>query len=754
MDFERTIPYKKEKPWQWQEGNLTVTRSVAWSAPGCHDGCGVLMYSDENGKLVKVEGDPENPYNQGRLCMRCLAMPEVLANETRILHPMKRAHEDRGKDAWEEITWDEAYDICEREIKRLSAEYGPETVIFTRGTARDMGPWANRLSYTMGTPNHVNFGLSGVCCYLPRVCLMNYAVGNYINGDWSQWRPNRYNDPEYVIPGCIVLWGSNPLNSNADGNFGHWLVDLMKRGSTLITVDPRLTWLSVHSKYFLQLRPGTDAAMALGWLNVIINEDLYDHDFVDKWCYGFNELAKRVQEYTPQRVAEITWVPEEKIVAAARFFATHSPANIQWGLAIDMAKEGLGAAHAIMAIFSITGNLDVPGGMALYASPFGLNKHVEWGSELVTPEFLLERRPGTRKYPIVSNGYSHAHPDELLKVLETDDPYPVRGLWVQSSNPIACMSADPIRAYKALEKIEFTCVVDAFMTPTAMAFADVFLPITFYPEKNSLKMEEAYALGAIVKAVEPAGETRSDQQIVLELGKRFNPDAWPWDTVEDMLTDIIRPTGKTFQELVECGSTLYDSHEYRRYEKGLLRPDGQVGFNTPTGRVELWSTALSRFNLDPLPYYEEPPKSPVSTPDLYKEYPLVLTTGRRHVSSFHSEHRQIPHLRAQHPYPTVEINPETATRYGIEDGDWVWIENDMGRCRQKAKVTEATDPRVVMADHGWWFPEQDGEAPNLYGAFQSNPCLLIDFNPGRSGFGAAYKSLLCKVYKVREDELQ
>ena len=651
MDFERTVPFKKEKPWRWQEGDLTVTRGTAWSCPGCHDGCGVLMYTDEEGTLVKVEGDPENPYNQGRLCMRCLAMPEVVKNETRILYPLKRAHEDRGKDKWERISWDEAYDICERELTRLKETYGPETVIFTRGTARDIGPWVNRLSYTYGSPNHINFGLSGVACYLPRVCLMNYAVGNYINADWSQWRPDRYNDPEYVIPGCITIWGSMPLNSNADGNFGHWLVDLMKRGSKLITVDPRLTWLSVHSEHFLQLRPGTDAAMAMAWLNVIINEDLYDHDFVERWCYGFEELAASVQEYTPARAAEITWVPEEKIVAAARFFATHGPANIQWGLAIDMAKEGLSAAHAIMAIFSITGNLDVPGGMALYASPFGLNRHVEWGVELVDPDFLQERRPGAKEYPIVSNGYSHAHPDATLEVMETDDPYPIRGMWCQSSNPIACMSADPQRAYRALEKLEFTCVVDAFMTPTAMAFADVFLPIALYPERNGLKMEESYALGAIVKAKEPEGDTRSDQQIVLEFGKRLNPEAWPWGTVEEMLDDFTKEAGLTFDELVGRGGTLYDTHEYRRYEKGLLRPDGQVGFNTPTGRVELWSTALAQFGLEPLPYYEEPPHSPYSTPEYYREYPLVLTTGRRHVSSFHSEHRQVPHLRRRSPIP-------------------------------------------------------------------------------------------------------
>lgn len=746
MDFKRTIPFKEHKPWRWQEGDLTVTRGTAWSCPGCHDGCGVLMYVDSEGSLVRVEGDPENPYNQGRLCMRCVAIPEVVKSEARILHPMKRSRENRGKDAWERISWDEAYDICINELNGLKEKYGPESVMFTRGTARDIGPWVNRLCYSYGSPNHLNFGLSGVACYLPRVCSMNYNVGCYINADCSQWLPNRYDDPEFVVPGCMTLWGSMPLNSNADGNFGHWIVDLVKRGTRLIVVDPRLTWLSVHAEYWLQLRPGTDAALAMAWLNVIIEENLYDEEFVKEWCFGFEELADAVRDWTPERAERITWVPAEKIRAAARFFVTHGPASIQWGLAIDMAKDGVPAAQAILALFSITGNLDVPGGMALYVPPFKIYSYVDWGVDLLPPG-VFENRPGAAEYPAVSNGYAHSHPDVVLEMMETGKPYKIRGMWCQSSNPISAMSADPKRVHRLLEQLEFVCVVDAFMTPTAMAYADVFLPITIYPERNGLKMEEGFALAAIVKAVEPAGEARSDQQIVLDVGKRLNPDAWPWETVEDMLSVFTKEAGMTFQELVECGGVVFEKHEYRRYEKGLLRADGQPGFNTPTGKVELWSTSYDAFDLNPLPYYKEPPESPLSTPEVYNEYPLVLTSGRRHVSAFHSEHRQIPHLRAQHPDPIVEIHPETASKLGIVDGEWVWIENDLGRCRQRAKVTERMDPRVVMADHGWWFPEQDGEDPHLFGTFTSNINNLVRFDCGPSGFGAPYKCQLCKIYK-------
>ncbi len=147
----------------------------------------------------------------------------------------------------------------------------------------------------------------------------------------------------------MAIWGNNPVVSNADGFYGHWVVDLMKRGTKLIVIDPRLTWLASKAELWLQIRPGTDAALALGMLNVIINEDLYDHDFVDKWTYGIEQLKERVQEYPVDRVSKITWIPEEKIIAAARLFATSKPSTVQWGLALDMTKEALPASHAITA---------------------------------------------------------------------------------------------------------------------------------------------------------------------------------------------------------------------------------------------------------------------------------------------------------------------------------------------------------------------------------------------------------------------
>ncbi len=328
---------EETKPWRWEEDGFTVTCGSAWSGPGCHDGCGVLLYT-KDGKLVKVEGDPKNPFNQGRLCVRCLALPDVTNHPDRLQYPMKRVGE-RGEDKWERISWDEALDTIEKNFNKIKKDFGPELVIFAQGTGRDIMSYISRLAYSFGSPNHVSIGLSGNACYLPRVAMMLVTTGDFAVVDCSQYFPDRYDHPDWKPPECLIIWGNNPLVANADGFFGHWVVDCMKRGTKLIVIDPRLTWLASKADLWLQIRPGTDAALALGMLNIIIQEGLYDREFVDKWTYGFDRFSKRVSEYPLEKVSKITWIPEEKILAAARMYATSKPAAIQWGLAVDMTKE-------------------------------------------------------------------------------------------------------------------------------------------------------------------------------------------------------------------------------------------------------------------------------------------------------------------------------------------------------------------------------------------------------------------------------
>ena len=738
-----------EKPYQFDEDGLHVTRGCAWSAPGCHLGCGILMYTDDEGRLVKVEGDPENPFNQGRLCVRCLDLPEVVYSPDRILHPLKRAREDRGKDKWEPIGWAEALDEIAGKILAAKEEYGPESVAFYSGTGRDIGQYITRLCWGFNSPNFV-FLMSGQSCYSPRVAGCFSTSGSFWVGDYSQQFPDRYDNPDWKRPDLIVIWGNNPIVSNSDGLYGHWVVDCLKRGSRAIVIDPRMIWLASKAEHYLQIRPGTDGALALGIVNYLIENDLYDHEFVSLWCYGFDELAERAKEYPLDEVAKITDLPAEDIVAVARAIAASDAVTLQWGVAIDQIKETIPTAQAVLAIFEITGNIGKPGTMQQPASI--LNYAAGWGSEFLVPE-QEAKRIGQDEHPLIKMGFQECVTDDYIKCLETGKPYPIKVAWMQTTNPLACTGVDAKRTLDAHMNIETIVYVDLFMTPTSMALADYFLPACTYAERNGLRVGDgAQRAETINKAIEPLGEPRSDMQICLDIGKRISPEAWPWDTVEDMYSDILAETGHTFEEMQELAPG-YPPFEYHMHEKGLLRADGNVGFDTATGRIELWCSMYNNLGLDPLPSYEEPVPSPLSTPELCEEYPLVLTTGARLWGMFHSEHRQIPRMRALHPEPLVYVNPKTAADFGVKDGDWVWVENHLGRCKRVVKETPIVNERTASTDHAWWHPEAPGELEaGLYDLWDLTVENLLPYDCGKTGFGANYKNTICKIYRVAEGE--
>lgn len=740
------------------KGN-TVVRTCAWSPPGCHPvGCGLKLHV-KDGKLIKAEGDPSHPITRGALCPRCLALKEYVYHPDRIIYPMKRAKEDRGKDAWERISWDEAYDLIEEKAKHFIKEHGPESIIVFGGTGRQSNQYYPLVAYMVfGSPNAC-YAQSGWSCYGPRAVVMGYIMGGgYPEIDYACRYPDRYDHPGWEPPKYILLWGKEPLKSNPDGFWGHSVVDLMKLGSKVISVDPRITWLGSRSEQVLQLRPGTDAALVLAMLHVIINEDLYDHDFVEKWTYGFDELKERVQEYPPEVAEEITWVPKEQIIDVARKIATNKHCALGWGLPVDQNPNGVQVAQALLALIAITDNIDVPGGCTL-GTPITDDPAQDMATWALESGILTEenwaKRIGAEEFPAVCSVMNQCHPDSTLDTLESGDPYKIRMAFFQSSNVIsAAISAQPDRWYEALKDIEFGVVSELFMTPTAMALADVFLPLATFAELDGF-VESHYGMnaafqGAINKAIE-VGECKGDIEIMIDLGKRMYPEFWnQYTDVVDYLEKKVIPQGMTFAEFQDRG-TVQPEEVYRKYEKGMLRFDGKPGFMTSTGRIELFSNAYYGFGDDPLPYYQEPPFSPISTPDIYEKYPLILTTGARTYVSFHSEHRQIPSLREMVPDPLLEIHPETAEKLGIKEGEWVCIENEFGKCRQKAHITKTIDPRVVHAMHGWWYPEKEAEAPSLYGCFESNINVLMPHKViGKMGFGDTFKAQLCRVSKEEE----
>ena len=742
-----------------QEG-IEEVRTCAWSAPGCHPvGCG-LVVSVKDGKIVKVEGDPEHPITNGRLCPRCLALDEAVYHPDRIMHPMKRAKEDRGKDKWEQITWDEAYDIIEQKIRAAWDEYGSWSCCTITGTGRETTFWANvYCSNVLKSPNSAGT-LSGLSCYGPRCTIANYHLGaGYPELDYAAFFPDRYDDPRYEVPKNIVLWGKNPIYSSGDGFFGHAIIDLMKRGSQIIVIDPRVTWLAVRARYHLQLRPGTDAAVGMGLCNVIIQEDLYNHEFVEKWCYGFDAFAEACAEWTPERVEEVAWVPADILRGAARAFATESPSSAMWGLATDMSSNGVQAGATFLALVAICGYFDIPGGVTL-AQPTSFMGKWRYEAILSLDEETRSKRIHSPegKYLVYESGgmMPGVHHDVFLNYLEDPNPpYPLRVCWWIGTNPLSCMAVQPQRWEKALNNIDFHVANDIFMTPSIMALADVVLPASTFVEHDGIVMphfgRNTHFLGALKQVVEPQ-DTRSDLQIMIEMGKRLRPECWPYETIDEFFNEQLHTVYDWDISDLREKVVFQQPFEYRKYEKGMLRADGKPGFDTPTGLIELKSSIYPQFGESALPYFREPHYSPFSDeiPDEMKaEFPLIMTTGGRNILFFHSEHRQIPSLRSLYPDPIITIHPDTAALYGIADGDWVKVENPEGRCVQRARVTPEVDPHVVHLEHAWWFPEQDGEAPNLFGTYKANPNNLIPHEQlGVTGYGANYKSVICKIIKV------
>ena len=328
-----------------------------------------------------------------------------------------------------------------------------------------------------------------------------------------------------------------------------------------------------------------------------------------------------------------------------------------------------------------------------------------------------------------------------VEAMLTGKPYPLKALYCAGGNPVINVQNSK-RVMKALKNLELHVVTDFFMTPTA-ELADYVLPATTWLEREEC-CDSSYTdyISARQKAIEPLYECWDDLKIVIELVKRIpwaNREIVPWNNVNEYNEWMVRGMGITFDDLKKKGYIVVP-HQYRKYEGN--------GFDTPSGKAELYSTIFEKHGHDPLPSYREPPESPLSTPELMKEYPLILISGKRHIAYFHSEGRQIPALRKLAPDPEVEIHPAAAKEANIKNGDWVWLETPKvkgERVKFKARITPNIHPRVVSAPHGWWFPEKP--APE-HCCFASNINVVLSADPPREEVCASVptRGTLCKVY--------
>jgi len=711
MNVNRPVP---------QSNNLgtTVLKSVCRS---CHGGCGVLLHV-RDGVLVKVEGDRESPLNHGRLCPIGTVTVDIVNHPDRLKYPRRRIG-PRGSGQWTRISWDEALDEISERLLAIREKFGPESIALGTGTGRHHIRWVSRFGHALGTPNWCEPGFAQ--CFHPRVNTCSLTFGDFPVSDFTGGTP----------PACMLFWGHNPLNSGPDGETRFNVREALDTNPKVIVVDPRETELARRADIWLQLRPGTDDALALAFLNVIIGEDIFDAPFVNQWTYGFDALRSHVRTFTPEWASSITWVPADKIRGAARLFARTKPAMLEWGCAIEHTPKCIQTIRAISMIPALSGNVDVPGGWV-----FGMHGIGRFPSliENLTPE-ANAKRLGADRFKLLSGEGADlpaAHIPTLLQAMREGKPYPVKAFLVFGNNTLTTYANSSL-VYKSLMNLDYMVCADLFMTPTA-ELADIVLPAALWPEIDQLAGLPTVAANVVLanqRAVR-IGECKSDEEIFVELARRMNLPVGT-ESVEDVLNGQLARGGLdiTFEQLKEKGSIIVP-FKYRKYEDG--------GFRTPTGKIELYSTRFEELGYAPLPYYEEPPESPVSQPDIFEDYPLVLTTGARIPCFFNSEHRQIENLRKARRDPMTEIHPETAARYGIKKGDWMWIETKRGRIRQRAKVTTGIDPRVIAAEHGWWFPE---DAAPEYGVWKSNVNLLTDNQPPYDRAMGTYqlRALLCRV---------
>lgn len=676
------VPDRPEPPMAKPVAAKPGTRIVKSACYSCNMCCEVLVFIDEaTGEILRVEGDPESPISQGTLCTKGLAARDLVYNPGRLRYPLKRTGE-RGEGKWERISWDEALDRIAGKLLHYRQQDGPQGVAFLQGTIRGWSRVYSRLANAFGAVNHGAAGWAQ--CLWPRLVDNTVTFG-----------ANYTEVPDFENTRCVLVWGTNPASTWP--YFASQIMDARQRGAALIVVDPYLSETAAKADIWLQLRPGTDTALALALIHVILQEGLYDDPFIQNWTVGFDKLKRHVEGYTPEWGETVTRVPAALIGQAARLYATTDPAAIFRCVALDTIHDSIQACRAVSILATVTGNIGIPGGNVTVSSrgETSENTHTFIGYDLL-PSDRIPLRRGFDEFPLLCDTLSPvptAHMPTLWETIATGEPYPVKAALIFGSNALISYSNTP-GVEQAMQKLEFIAVCDLFMTPTAH-MADIVLPASSWLERDNLissfQVSPTYTI-AQQKAVEVA-EARSDVDIVCALAEKLGLADHFWSDAGQMYDHLIGPTGLTFDQFKEK-KRIYAPLLYRQYEI--------KGFNTPSGKVELYSSLLEKNRCAPLPAYtaiiEEAPDHPL---DGATERPYILTTGWRQPVYRHTENRENPLLREIAPRPGILIHPDTASRLGISEGDPVVVETGTGSATLFAVLTLGIHPDVVQATPGW-----------------------------------------------------
>lgn len=679
-----------------------TTKIVPTICANCLTTCGINAHV-EDGKLVKITPLEGHVYN--KLCVKAQAIPDMVYAEDRLTHPLKKVNGD-----WKQISLNEALDTIADKLNEIKEKHGAKAVtincqfgFYAHSRA------ASRFTSAYGTPNYIS-GSTG--------CMAGSAIGPGITiSNHPILLGESYKDTR-----CIIVWGTNPYHSDLQKALR--IKSAREKGAKLIVIDPRRIRLAKDADVHVQIRPGTDCALALGMMNVIIGEELYDKEFVKDWTVGFDELREHVKKYTPEAVEKITWVPAETIKEIARTYATSKPAVLSISWSVEHCTSGLQYCRAITILSAITGNLDVDGGNT-YCPGFRMKRMKVKGGPPLTEAI------GGDKWPLFAKFIGEDQGLALPSAILDEKPYPIKAVIIQGSNP--CMSfPNSKRVREAFSKLDFLVVHDLYMTETAK-LADIVIPAVFAYEQDIMLDYTNHFTPCLFmgrKAIDPPQECISDWKFWAELGRRTgSAEYFPWQEDQEFLAELLDTTDISINDLMEhpTGIWHHDPDARQQYLK--------EGFATPSGKLEIFSQTLQDLGYDPLPTFTEPGESLVSRPDLAEKYPFIMLNGTREEVFTNSMHHNIPKLMKRMPEPLIEINSASAKERGIANGDMVLIESPTGSIKMKAKVTDDIHPKVVSIPKGWTeanasflISEGDRDPSTGYCGFRTQLCQISKAN--------------------------
>ena len=700
----------------------------------CPGGCGVKIDLSDG----QIEGiTPLKNHPVGVVCPRGVRSKDIVYSPDRLKYPLARTGE-RGEGKFERVSWDDAMGRIAEKLLAIKDETGPESVmtyigrgLFDKGLIEAFAPpgintfSSKSLIFPFGSPN--NSGCGSVC-YVSYGMLAAYPTFGFGMEATSA---------DFENAELIVVWGANPATDSPPTSVKK-IAKAKKAGAGMIAIDHMHSQAAKLADQWIPIRSGTDGALALGMLNIIIEEELYDHEFVAKWTEGFAELKDYVRGFPPEEVERITGIPGETVAETARTIANAKSASLSMYTGLEYTNSGVQNLRAVYILFAITGNLDIPGGILLRGP-----KLPPYGRTDIEPP-ISPKPIGYDKYPYFCDVTRGAHFMEVPRAILDDDPYPIRGLIIAGAS-ILTGYPNPDLWKRCFEKLDLLVTTDRFMTGDAH-YADFVLPATTYYENFGYQKSPGY-IQLRHRVIEPLGEARSDYTILVDLARRLGyGDEFPADEIE-LVEFVMNGHPVDIDQLQENpeGVEFGKPGISRKYETGGLRSDGQPGFDTPSGKLEIASSVLASYGYDALPVYTEPVEGPLANPELAEKYPLVLNTGARIQSTFRSQHLNIPSLLAMQPEPLVLLHPDDAGARGIDDGDHVYVTTKRGRVMFTAKVTDDVRPGAVEVNVGGGGPLQ----AEAWRRANANKLTDFDNRDPISGF-PVYKALLCDVVKKTE----